>query len=85
MMKINIGQTIEFKRLSEISAGDTFIHGSAVCIKTMDVINPDTSDKEDNIVVDLNDGRTYQLSGDTRVIPIKSEVTVQPKEVLVYA
>lgn len=39
--------------------------------------------QHDIIVVNLNDGKIHQFSSNMQVIPIKSEVTVQSREIIV--
>lgn len=74
-MKVNgIDNIIEFKKLSELSPGDTFLYESEVYMVTNSV-NYIISTKNNNIVVvDLNSGRIHQFSNDTQVISVEANV-----------
>lgn len=81
-MKINLGRTLKCKKLSEISAGDTFLHEAEFYIVTNSVNYKPSVKQHDIIVVNLNDGRIHQFSRNTQVVPVKSEVTIQSKVIV---
>lgn len=72
----DIENIVGFRKLSELSSGDTFLYGSDAYIVT-NFVNCTPSLKTNNIaIVDLNNGRIHYFSNDEQVIPIKLEAIV---------
>lgn len=74
-MNINISNSFATKKLSEISAGDTFVLGSDIYIKTSTV----DSDRY-IIVVNLNTGEECRYTDNNVIIPVELDVSLKSKD-----